>query len=87
MSSEQTVKDALKAGKTVIGKESVIKAVKNGRLSGIVCPSNCPAVLMKELEYYSRISKVHVSRFKGNSADLGQLCGKPFKIMILGIEK
>ena len=87
MSSEKTIKDALKAGKSVIGKESIMKAAKNGKLSEVICASNCPDKIMEELVFYSKMSKLAISEFKGNSAELGQLCGKPFKIIILGIEK
>ena len=87
MSSEKLIKDALKAGKTVIGKESVMKAVKTGKVTTVMCPVNCPAGLLKEFEYYGKVSGLKLEKFEGNSADLGQLCGKPFNIVILGIEK
>ena len=87
MSSEKTIKDALKGGKLVIGKNSVTNSMKNGSLTIVFYSANCLAEFVKELEYYSRISKVPVQKFDGDSAKLGQMCGKPFKIVILGIEK
>jgi len=87
MSSEKIIKDAVKNGKIVMGRNSVASAVKNGKLQAVICPVNCPADIVKELDYYSKISKVSVEKFDGDSAALGQLCGKPFKIVTLGIEK
>ncbi len=87
MSSDKMLKDAIKAGKIVIGTKSVTKAMKKGGLVAVFTPSNCPAGTMKEAEYYTGMSKTEMHKFSGNSADLGQACGKPFKIAILGIEK
>jgi ribosomal protein L30E len=33
------------------------------------------------------MGKVEIERFKGDSASLGQICGKPFSVTVLGIEK
>ena len=87
MSPEKMINDAVKNGKTVMGRNSVASAVKKGKLLAVIYPINCPSDTLKELEYYSKISKVPVEKFDGNSVALGQLCGKPFKIVTLGIEK
>jgi len=87
MSPEKMIKDAVKNGKTVMGRNSVVSAVKKGKLEAVICPTNCPSDILKELEYYSKISKVSVEKFDGDSIALGQMCGKPFKIVTLGIEK
>ncbi len=87
MGTEKMIKDAVKNGKILMGRNSVARALKAGSLEAVVCPTNCPADLTKELDYYSKVSKVPIEKFEGNSAALGQLCGKPFKIVTLGIEK
>ncbi len=87
MSSEKIIKDAVKNGKLVIGKREVSRYLKNGKLAAVVYTENCPSDVLRDLGYYSRISKVPLEKFNGNSASLGQMCGKPFKIVTLGIEK
>lgn len=87
MSTEKMIKDAVKNGKTVMGRNSVASAVKKGKLEAVIYPTNCPSDIVKELEYYSKISKVSVEKFDGDAVALGQMCGKPFKIVTLGIEK
>ena len=39
------------------------------------------------IEYYAKISGTEVKEFGETSAKLGQFCGKPFKISVLGIRK
>lgn len=87
MSSEKDIKDAMKKGKLVTGKNSVTKGIKNGNVTKVYVPTNCPAEFLKELEYYGKISKVEIEKFKGTSEALGQICGKPFRIVMLGIGK
>jgi large subunit ribosomal protein L30e len=87
MDSEKILKGAVKEGKIVIGRKSVARGFKTGTLSAVFIPSNCPADAAKEAAYYAKIGKVQMHSFSGNSAELGQSCGKPFKIAILGIEK
>lgn len=87
MDSEKILKGAVKEGRIVIGRKSVARGFKAGSISAVFLPSNCPAEISKEAAYYARLSKVETHTFDGNSAELGQACGKPFKIAILGIEK
>ncbi|UCD03264.1 MAG: ribosomal L7Ae/L30e/S12e/Gadd45 family protein, partial [Candidatus Aenigmatarchaeota archaeon] len=61
--------------------------LKNGSVQKVFIPNNCPAAFVKELEYYNKISKVEIERFKGTASALGQICGKPFRIVMLGIGK
>ena len=87
MSSEKVIKDAMKNGKLVIGRNAVSAALKKGRLNAVFYPENCLPGTVRELEYYGKLSNVTVEKFAGTSAALGQLCGKPFRIVTLGIEK
>jgi ribosomal protein L30E len=85
--SEKAIRDALKSGKLVIGRQALAKAMKKGAVASVFHAENCPSDMLRDLEHYSRTSKVPVEPFKGSSAFLGQLCGKPFKIVAVGIEK
>jgi len=87
MESVDVIKNAVKNGKIVTGSNAVMKLLKTGKLSSVFYASNCPSVTVKDLRYYSGISGISVDAFSGNSAELGRMCGKPFKITVLGIEK
>lgn len=84
---EDSIKEAVKKDRIVIGTKSVIKGMKNGRLSMAIYASNTPKNSVRDLGHYSGISKAEVKEFKENSASLGGLCGKPFHILMVGIRK
>ena len=46
MSSESIVKDALKQGRLVIGKDKVLRMMKLGTLESVIHAANCPPKLL-----------------------------------------
>ena len=87
MALEKEIKEGLKSKKVVLGSNSVIRAVKSGFLKTIVYASNVPEVSIKNLQYYSQLGKVSLERFEGNSKQLGEICGKPFNVLLVGLKK
>jgi large subunit ribosomal protein L30e len=87
MTTEKEMKAAIKAKKLLIGKRSVIRGLKEGHMSSVVYASNCPDVLRKDLEHYSSVSKVSVKGLGSDSVKLGEMCGKPFNVLVAGIKK
>ena len=87
MTVEKDVKDALKAGRLLMGTRSVVTGIKSGKVSEIVVASNCPEGTRKDISHYTSAHKVEVNEFKGDSVRLGEVCGKPFNILLLGIKK
>lgn len=87
MSMQADVKGAMKKGTAVMGSRSVIKSVKNGKAASVIYASNLPKPVLRDLNRYSGISKIEIREFEGNSAELGELLGKPFPVLMLGIRK
>jgi large subunit ribosomal protein L30e len=83
----QEIKEAIKEKKAVIGSRTVIKSVKRGNLNAVIYASNCPDGVRKDLAFYSKGGFVPVKQFEGNSLQLGELCGKPFNVLLVGIKK
>lgn len=83
----QEIKEALKEKKIVIGGRTVMKGVKRGHITSLIYASNCPESMMKDLQYYSQNSFVAIKEFGGNSLQLGEACGKPFNVLVVGIKK
>jgi ribosomal protein L30E len=83
---EKDIKEALKEKKLVIGTRVVFKEMKKGRIKKVIYASNCPAESMKNLEQYGK-SGAGLGVFKGDSLKLGEVCGKPFKALMVGIKK
>jgi large subunit ribosomal protein L30e len=86
-SINQEIKDAVKDRKLVIGSRSVMKSVKRGVLDNVVFAENCPEITRKDLEYYEKGGFVKIKPFKGTSLQLGEICGKPFNVLLIGIKK
>ncbi|HJW96891.1 MAG TPA: 50S ribosomal protein L30e [archaeon] len=87
MSMNQEIKEALKEKRIIIGSRTVIKGIKGGVLNSVIYASNCPDNTKKDIEYYSQAGFIPIKMFEGNSLQLGELCGKPFNVLMLGIRK
>jgi large subunit ribosomal protein L30e len=87
MTGKEEIKEALKEGRVLLGRDSSVRLLKAGKLKSVFFATNCAPETRKELEYYGKVGKVELKGFKGTSAQLGQLCGKPFNVTILGIKK
>ncbi|MBI4021499.1 MAG: ribosomal L7Ae/L30e/S12e/Gadd45 family protein [Candidatus Aenigmarchaeota archaeon] len=81
------IKQALKDGKLVIGTRETVKLLKQGGISAVIVPTNVPAGIRKDLERYAGLGASELRTFEGDSVTLAQVCGKPFKILALGIKK
>ena len=87
MTTKDEIKKALGDEKVIIGIREVTKNSKTSSLSKIIYADNAPELTTERMKFYSKLSDVDVIMFKGNSVELGRLCGKPFGIGILGIKK
>ena len=42
---------------------------------------------MSDIRHCANVSGISAQEFPGNSLELGELCGKPFGVLLLGIRK
>ena len=87
MDVKENIQEAVKKKRIVIGIRSVLKKMKRGEVSLVIYASNTPENFQRDLDHYAGISRIEVKGFEGDSAQLGGLCGKPFHILTVGIEK
>jgi len=87
MTLAKEIKDSMKEKKTVMGTREVVKNSKKGALKAIIYSSSIPQQLKNDIEHYSKLSKAELKPFGEDSVKLGQICGKPFKILAIGIKK
>jgi large subunit ribosomal protein L30e len=87
MDARKTITDAIKESKLLMGRRSVFRSMSNRELNLIIRASNCPDDVKRDLDRYSEISGIRLEDFKGNSSQLGEMCGKPFSILVVGIRK
>ncbi len=87
MTIEKEIKEAMKEKKLVIGSEKVIEGIKHSSIKYVIVPVNCSDDMLGDLAYYVKNFGVERKSFEGNSRQLGEICGKPFNIMLLGVKK
>ena len=87
MKAEKELRDAIKGDKAVLGTKSVIRGIKSGKIVKVIHASNTPGSTIKDLNHYTTASGLAVQSFDGNSHQLGETCGKPFSIILVGIKK
>jgi len=87
MVTSRDIAGYVKSKKIVIGSREVVKNVKKGNLIKIIKATNCPEETNKDLERYAKMSSFEIEEFEGDSKKLGEMCGKPFNVLLLGVKK
>ena len=87
MSLEKDIEKALKDRKALLGSRSVLSAARLGRIESLIYANNVPKRTISDIRHFSGISGFKTHEFSGNSLELGELCGKPFSVLVLGITK
>ena len=73
---------ALKTGSVVLGPVRTEKCVSEGRARMIIIAGNCPSKIRTKITK-NNTPFIHI--FKGTSASLGNVCGKPFSVSTLAV--
>jgi large subunit ribosomal protein L30e len=81
------IKEAMKGGKLLIGSNIVQKNLKKGAIRSLILASNFPDRNRKDMGDQASVSGTEMKEFNGDSAQLGEACGKPFNVLIIGITK
>lgn len=85
MDIAKMVKDAHDSGRLLIGSRSVARGLKSGKVTHVVLASNCPEGCRKNIAAAGG-SKAEVIDFRSDSVRLGETCGKPFTVLMVGIK-
>jgi ribosomal protein L30E len=84
---EDEIKKVLTSKKLVLGKDEVLKNIRKGLMSKVFIASNCPEMLLNDLQKYSKMSGFELLETKVPNDELGSVCKKPFSIVVLGLLK
>ncbi len=87
MTLEKDIKQAVSDRKVMIGSRGVLRAFRAGKLSSVIYAKNTPAGTLNDIRHYSGILGIKPQEYDGNSMQLGELAGKPFSVILLGITK
>ena len=83
MSLVKQIQEAVAGKKVVIVARAAVAEAKRGQVRELIHASNLPAGLQRDLAS----AGVEVTPFGEDSQRLGQVCGKPFRILVIGIRK
>ena len=81
------IRNALKKGTTIIGKDECIKAIKNGTLLKVYMASNVSKAMEEEITYASELSGVDFEKITIPNDELKVVCKRQFLISTIGIKK
>jgi len=84
---DKAIATAVRTGKVVFGVNEAIRSTKIGKARLIVVTSNTPSHIRNDLEYYGKLSQIPVVTYRGNSIDLGMVCGKRFAVATLTVKE
>ena len=84
-SATDEIKNNLKTDKLVIGTDKTVKLLKLGKLVKVFVAENTAELVENDLDYYSKINNVEVSKLNIDNEELGVLCKKPFSISVMGL--
>lgn len=84
---DKAIATAVKTGKVVFGAKEAIRSVKSGKARMIMVASNTLFSTKDNLGRNGRLSGIPIITYKGNSFDLGRICGKRFPIGTLTVKE
>ncbi len=77
------LKAKLQDGKTIIGKDRVLKHLREKSLAKVFLASNCPKAIKEDVVNFAQLVKVPVIELTLNNEELGMFCKKNFFITVL----
>ncbi len=79
-----TIKKLLETSKMSIGRDLVLKGLKNGKIKKVYMAKNTDADTKKDLEHYAKLGGIELIKLPLANDELGVICKKPFNISVLG---
>lgn len=76
---------AVDTGKIDMGHRDVLRAINQHRAKAIVIAEKGMKDMADDIVHMSGIAELKIIRFKGNSMELGGVCGKPYSVNSLAI--
>ena len=85
MDVHKEIRRAVDTGKVIFGSRSGLKSTTTGNVKAIIYAANTPESTRQKIEKYASMSKILVFQSDKNGMELGEICGKPFVILVMSI--
>lgn len=76
---------AVDSGNVVLGAEQTMRAITSGKAKLVVVSGKGNARVEADVTHLCGIAGIKVIKFRGNSAELGAVCGKPHSVGSLAV--
>ena len=76
---------AVDSGKTAIGLKTVVASIKDDSAKLVIVADKNKQSNLQDLVHMASIAGIKIIEFKGNPAELGAVCGKPFSVSVLSV--
>jgi len=83
---EQLLK-AQRAGKTVFGKEKVMKLLQSSGVEEVFVSATCPAEVVERIQNFCGLANAKFNKLEETSEEIGIACKKPFQISVAAVVK
>ncbi|MBI2572372.1 ribosomal L7Ae/L30e/S12e/Gadd45 family protein [Candidatus Woesearchaeota archaeon] len=77
------LKAKLTEGKTIIGTQRVLKALKSKSVKTVYLAKNCPDKIKDDIAYYAQLAQTPIITLEQDNEELGTLCKKNFFVCVL----
>ncbi len=78
---------AVDTGKVVFGEKQSEKSILNSKAQLIIISRNVRELLKEKIMHQATIADVPCYNFDGTGKELGKVCGKPFVVSVMAVEK
>ncbi len=85
MIQSNDIRLAVDSGEVLLGVKQVIKSIKDNSAKLVITANKNKQDTLNDLKYITDISNIKLEIFKGNSSELGAVCGKPYSVSTLSI--
>ncbi len=81
------IKSYRKQDRLVFGAKQATQLMRDYSAEKVYLAANCPDGVRREIEQYGRLSDVQVSVLEIASDELGVLCRRQHRVLVLGLRK
>ena len=81
------IRRAVETGKVSFGTKQGEKILLGGKAELIIISTNCQKTTRERITHLSGITQIPILEFRGTGLELGSVCGKPFTVSVMVIQK
>ena len=79
------IAETIKAGRLIVGTKRTIKGIRKGTVEKVLLAKNAPETIVEDIEHYCKLTETAVETLDIECDELGTVCKKPFKNVVLQI--